>query len=115
MLAGWTFYKERLWQYFMITHTPREDRVTHTLFFGGKEASERWTTSKDQIAMKSSTNYVSEEDMKKNFTEEIKTRLQEKEAEEKVKKDRRCHTPRSRPHKATVYKATAWPFPPVHR
>ena len=69
----------------------------------------------EKVAMKSSTNYVSEEDMKKNFTEEIKTRLQEKEAEEKVKKDRRCHTPRSRPHKATVYKATAWPFLPVHR
>ena len=39
--------------------------------------------------MKSSTNFVSEEDMKKNVTEEIETRLQEKVAAEKAWKDRR--------------------------
>ena len=39
--------------------------------------------------MKSSTNYVSKEDMKRNGTEEIETRLKEKEAEEKAGKERR--------------------------
>ena len=39
--------------------------------------------------MKSSTNYVSKEDMKKNVTEEFETRLQEKEAKEKARKDQR--------------------------
>ena len=48
-LATWSFYKERLEQYFMIAHTPKENRVTHILFFGGKEASERWTALKDQV------------------------------------------------------------------
>ena len=48
-LAAWTFYKERLEQYFMIAHTPKEDRVTHILFFGGKETSERWTALKDHM------------------------------------------------------------------
>ena len=33
----------------MIAHTPEDDRVTHILFFGGKEASERWETMKDQL------------------------------------------------------------------
>ena len=33
----------------MITHTPEEDKVTHILFFGGKEASERWETLKEQL------------------------------------------------------------------
>ena len=28
---------------------PREARVTHILFYGGKEASERWTALKDQV------------------------------------------------------------------
>ena len=48
-LAAWTFYKERLEQYFMISHTPKEDKVTHILFFGDKEASERWTALKDLL------------------------------------------------------------------
>ena len=39
--------------------------------------------------MKSSTNYVSKEDVKKNVSEEIEIRLQEKKAEEKARKDRR--------------------------
>ena len=43
----------------------------------------------EKVVMKSSTNYVSKEDIKKNVTEEIETRLQEKEAEEKARKDRR--------------------------
>ena len=33
----------------MIAHTSKADRVTHILFFGGKEASERWTALKDQL------------------------------------------------------------------
>ena len=41
------------------------------------------------IVMKLSINYVTEEDMKRNVTEDIKTRLQEKEAEEKARKDKR--------------------------
>ena len=41
------------------------------------------------IVMKLSINYVNEEDMKRNVTEDIKTRLQEKEAEEKARKDKR--------------------------
>ena len=48
-IAAWTFFKQRLQQYFMIAHTPKEDRVTHILFFGGKEASERWKALKDQL------------------------------------------------------------------
>ena len=38
--AAWAFYRERLEQYFMIAGTPKEARVTHILFYGGKEASE---------------------------------------------------------------------------
>ena len=48
-LAAWTFFTQRLKQYFTIAHTPKEDRVTHILFFGGQEASERWETLKDQL------------------------------------------------------------------
>ena len=48
-LAAWSFYKERLEQYFVITYTPKEDRVTHILFFGGKEPSETWIALKDQV------------------------------------------------------------------
>ena len=40
-LASWEFFTKRLNQYFTIAHTPKEDRVTHILFFGGQEASER--------------------------------------------------------------------------
>ena len=43
----------------------------------------------EKVVMKSSTNYVSKEDVKKNVSEEIETRLQVKEAEEKARKDRR--------------------------
>ena len=48
-LAAWTFFTQRLTQYFTIAHTPKEDRVTHILFFGGQEASERWETLKEQL------------------------------------------------------------------
>ena len=41
--AAWAFYRERLEQYFTIAGTPHEANVTHILFYGGKEASERWT------------------------------------------------------------------------
>ena len=41
------------------------------------------------IVMKLSINYLSEEDMKRIVTEDIETRLQEKEAEEKARKDKR--------------------------
>ena len=34
-LAVWTFYQERLEQYFVIAHTPKGDRVTHILVYGG--------------------------------------------------------------------------------
>ena len=47
--AAWAFYRERLEQYFMIACTPKEAWVTHILFYGGKEASERWTALKDQV------------------------------------------------------------------
>ena len=47
--AAWAFYRERLEQYFVIAGTPKEVRVTHILFYGGKEASERWTALKDQV------------------------------------------------------------------
>ena len=43
----------------------------------------------EKVVMKSSTNYVTKEDVNKNVSEEIETRLQEKEAEEKARKDRR--------------------------
>ena len=36
----------------MIAHTPKPDKVTHILFFDSKEASERWTTLKDQLSEK---------------------------------------------------------------
>ena len=45
----WAFYRERLEQYFIIAGTPCEAKVTHILFYGGKEASERWTAFKDQV------------------------------------------------------------------
>ena len=38
--AAWVFYRERLEQYFIISCTPHEAKVTHILFYGGKEASE---------------------------------------------------------------------------
>ena len=47
--AAWAFYRERLEQYFIIAGTLCEAKVTHILFYGGKEASERWTTLKDQV------------------------------------------------------------------
>ena len=47
--AVWAFYRERLEQYFIIAGTPCEAKVIHILFYGGKEASERWTTLKDQV------------------------------------------------------------------
>ena len=47
--AAWAFYRERLEQYFVIAGTPKEARVTHILFYDGKEASERWTALKDQV------------------------------------------------------------------
>ena len=47
--AAWAFYRERLEQYFVIAGTPKEAWVTHILFYGGKEASERWTALKDQV------------------------------------------------------------------
>ena len=47
--AASAFYRERLEQYFMIAGTPKEAKVTHILFYGGKEASERWTALKDQV------------------------------------------------------------------
>ena len=43
----------------------------------------------EKVVLKSSTNYVSKEDVKKNVSEEIETRFQEKEGEEKARKDRR--------------------------
>ena len=45
-LAAWTFFKERL----EIANTPKPDKVIHNLFYCGKEASERWTTLKDQLS-----------------------------------------------------------------
>ena len=48
-VVTWNFFKQRLEQYFMITHTPEDDRVTHILFFGGKKASERWEALKEQL------------------------------------------------------------------
>ena len=47
--AAWAFYRERLEQYFVIAGTPREARMTHILFYGGKEASEQWTALKNQV------------------------------------------------------------------
>ena len=47
--AAWAFYRERLEQYFVIAGTPKEVKVTHILFYGGKEASEPWTALKDQV------------------------------------------------------------------
>ena len=47
--AAWAFDRERLEQYFVIAGTPREAKVTHILFYGGKEASEQWTALKDQV------------------------------------------------------------------
>ena len=47
--AAWAFYRERLEQYFIIAGTPNEAKVTHILFYGGKEASEQWTALKDQV------------------------------------------------------------------
>ena len=48
--AAWAFYRERLEQYFIIAGTPNKAKVTHILFYGGKEASEQWT--KESVSMK---------------------------------------------------------------
>ena len=48
-LTAWIFFRERLEQYFMIASTPEEAKVTHILFYGSKETSERWTALKDQV------------------------------------------------------------------
>ena len=45
--AAWAFYRERLEQYFVIAG--KEAKVSHILFYSGKEASERWTALKDQV------------------------------------------------------------------
>ena len=34
----------------MIDHTPKQDKVIYILFYGGKKASERWITLKDQLS-----------------------------------------------------------------
>ena len=47
--AVWTFFKERLGQYFVIAMTPEAVKVTHILFYSGKKVSERWTALKDQV------------------------------------------------------------------
>ena len=47
--AAWAFYKEMLEQYFVIAGTSQEAKVTHILFYGGEDASERWTALKDQV------------------------------------------------------------------
>ena len=47
--AAWAFYRQRLEQYFVIAGTPQAAKVTHILFYNGKEASERWTALKDQV------------------------------------------------------------------
>ena len=52
---------------------------------------EKQRDQEEKVAMKSSTNYVSKEDIKKNVTEEIETRLPEKEAGEKARKDNRSN------------------------
>ena len=44
-LAAWTF-----WSSTSSSSTPKEDRVTHILFFGGKEESERWIALEDQLS-----------------------------------------------------------------
>ena len=38
--AALAFYREWLEQYFIIADSPHEAKVTHILFYGGKEASE---------------------------------------------------------------------------
>ena len=43
----------------------------------------------EKVVMKSTTNFVSKEDIKKNVTEEFETGLQRKKTEEKTRKDRR--------------------------
>ena len=49
-LAAWTFFRERVEQYFVIASTPPQAaKVTHILFYCGKEASERWTALNDQL------------------------------------------------------------------
>ena len=55
----------------------------------GQAMEEKQRELEDRMVEKSSINYVSKVDMKKNITGEIETRLQEKEAEEKVGKDKR--------------------------
>ena len=47
-LATWTFFRERLEQYFVIANTPRQQRSTHILFYGGKETlrdGQPWKTN----------------------------------------------------------------------
>ena len=48
-LTAWTFFIGRLEQSFVIANNPQAAKVTHILFYGGKEASESWTALKDQV------------------------------------------------------------------
>ena len=48
-LAAWMYFQQRLKLYYMMAGTPKEARVDVMLFFGAKEADERWTTLKDQL------------------------------------------------------------------
>ena len=47
-LIAWNFFR-KLKLYFNIAHTENNLSVDDILFFGGKEASERWETLKEQV------------------------------------------------------------------
>ena len=45
--AAWNFFKGQIKLYFSISHNTEETKVDNILFFGDKEASERWETLKE--------------------------------------------------------------------
>ena len=48
-LAAWEYFTDRMRLYFSVAHTTQETKVDNILFFGWKEASERWVTLKEQL------------------------------------------------------------------
>ena len=46
--VAWNLFKKRMKLYFNIAHTEHDMKVNNILFLGGKEASDRWETLKDQ-------------------------------------------------------------------
>ena len=48
--AAWEIFTTGMKLYYSMAHTKEETKVDNILFFGGNEATDRWTTLKDQVS-----------------------------------------------------------------